>query len=240
LQRPTPLSCFSLRVVLPFVTAAALQLIELNSAAGAEVAYEFRDQPGGAQQWLKSQNFEFKLDALNASRVRLSLENRGLVLETRGPAEPLLARSNINIGQPARLTVTWGVTQYPAGANWDTGANNEAIMIMVSFGTEKLPGGLFVPASPYFIGFFLCERGRRGVAISGRSYTRQGRYVCVDGPAPGKEITSTIALDEQFRKAFGASAPPVSGFAIEADTTQVGPNARSSAWVKSVTIATTH
>jgi hypothetical protein len=215
-------------------------LADVSYADAAEIVYEFRSQPAGARAWL-ARNFELKLDAANTARVRLDLDDRGLTIETIGPAEPLLARSNLNVSQPARLTITWGVNRYPVDANWDTGANNEAIMVMVFFGTEKLPGGLFVPSSPYFIGFFLCERGRRGVALAGRSYTRQGRYVCVDGPEPGKEITTTVALDEQFRSAFrNSAAPPVTGLAIEADTTQVGANARSSAWVKSVKIAPVH
>jgi hypothetical protein len=220
------------------IILVASSFADLHCARAAEVAYEFHAQPNGGLVWL-ARNFELKLDATNGARVRLDLDERGLIIETTGPAEPLIARSNINVPQPARLSIVWGVNRYPAGANWDTGANNEAIMAMIFFGNEKLPGGLFVPPSPYFIGFFLCERGRRGVALSGRSYARQGRYVCVDGPSPGREISTRVALDEEFRSAFHASrTPPVTGFALEADTTQVGPNGRSSAWVKSIKIST--
>src|SRR5262249_9230463 len=102
----------------------------------------------------------------------------------------------------------------------------------------KFSGGLFVPPSPYFVGFFLCNRGRRDVVLTGRSYVKQGRYICVDGPPPGKEITTVIALDKEFSRGFGSSKVPViSGFAIEADTTQVGQGDPSSAWVKSIKIA---
>jgi hypothetical protein len=220
--------------------AIALAGLVVNAAPslGAGIAYEFRSQPQGARAWLASQGFELKLDASNTARARLALDDqRGLTVETLAPSEPLIARSILSIPQHAVLTITWGVNRYPAGANWDVGANNEAIMVMISFGTEKFSGGLFVPSSPYFIGFFLCDKGRRGVAITGRSYTRQGRYVCVDGPAPGKEVTTIIALDDAFQRAFNSSsAPPVTGVAIEADTTQVGANARSSAWIRSIKI----
>lgn len=215
--------------------SAALVLFETGAAFAAGVSYEFRAQPGDARDWLARQGFELKLDAPDPSRADIRLGERGLTIETRMRSEPLIARPNINVAQPARLTVTWGVNRYPAGANWDTGANNEAIMVMVFFGTTKFSGGLFVPPSPYFIGFFLCDRGRRGVALTGRSYKQQGRYVCLDGPAPGREITSTLALDPQFRAAFGAQqTPPVTGFAIEADTTQV--DGLSSAWIKMIGI----
>src|SRR5262249_15051198 len=155
-----------------------------------------------ARAWLAAQGFAFELDARNAARSRLTFGERGLKIETLRAAEPLITRSNIAVPQPARLAVTWGVERYPGGADWDSGANNEAIMVMIAFGTQKYSGGLFVPASPYFIGFFLCDKGRRGVPITGRSYTMQGRYVCIDGPAPGREVTSTLALDKMFRVAF--------------------------------------
>src|SRR5262245_41917748 len=213
----------------------AASLVLSGPAGAAGVSYEFRPQPQDARAWLAAQGFAFELDAGNPARSRFALDDRGLTIETLGPAEPLITRSNIAVPQPARLALTWGVNRYPTGANWDVGANNEAIMVMISFGTQKYSGGLFVPASPYFIGFFLCERGRRGIPIKGRSYTMQGRYICIDGPAPGRELTSVIALDETFHVAF-PSMPllPVTGLAIEADTTQV--NARSSAWIKSLKI----
>jgi hypothetical protein len=226
-----PFAAFGSGAAILFTTIAAV-----GAAHAADVSYEFAPQPQGARSWLAAEGFEFKLDADDTSRARLSLGAQGLQVETLAPAEPLIARPNLNVAQPARLSTAWGVSRYPVGANWDTGANNEAIMVMVSFGTEKFPGGLFRPPSPYFIGFFLCDSGHRGVPISGRSYTMQGRYICVDGPPPGKQITTVIDLDEQFRRAFQKPAPPVTGLAIEADTTQVAAG-RSSAWIKSIEIA---
>jgi hypothetical protein len=215
----------------------ATQVAGANAAAAGGVDYEFGAQPQDARTWLGTQGFEFKLDAENASRARFSLGDHGLTLETLAPAEPIIAHPGLSVAQPARMSVTWGVNRYPVGANWDTGVNNEAIMAMVFFGTATLPGGFFMPPSPYFIGFFLCENGRRGVAITGRSYTVQGRYVCVDGPPPGKEITSVVTLADAFRAAFhAATVPPVTGIAVEADTTQVGSHASSSAWIRSIQI----
>jgi hypothetical protein len=212
--------------------------ISWTAQAVADVQYVFGPQPVSARTWLSNQGFRFLLDGGDASRARFSLDERGLTVETLVRSEPIILLSKIQVAQPAHLTVAWGVDRYPAGANWDRGVNNEAIMVMVQFGTEKLPGGLFMPPSPYFIGFFLCDAGRRGVPIAGRSYTQQGRYVCVDGPAPGQLVTSRINLDAQFRRAFGFAPPPVTGFAIEADTTQVPSDGRASAWLKSITIQT--
>ena len=220
-------------------TFVVAQVLAFDSVALAgEVHYEFAAPAQDAHTKLSSEGFEFKLDADNSARAHLSLSDRGLTVETLAPAEPLIAHQGLNVAQPARMSVTWGVHRYPIGANWDTGVNNEAIMAMVFFGTEKLSGGFFVPPSPYFIGFFLCENGHRSAAIAGRSYKTQGRYVCVDGPPTDKEITSMVALADAFRAAFHiATVPPVTAIALEADTTQVGATAaRSSAWVKSLQI----
>lgn len=211
-------------------------IVGLASTHAADVRFDFAAQ-SNAKSWLANNGFEFRMALGEPSSARIGLSANGLTIETLRPSEPIVKGPNIRVPQPARLTVTWGVSNYPAGANWDTGANNEAIMVMVFFGAEKLPGGFFLPPSPYFIGFFLCDQGRRGVHLAARSYTQQGRYICIDGPAPGKEITSVLALDEHFRAAFGArQAPPVTGFAVEADTTQVSPG-RSMGFIKSIEIA---
>jgi hypothetical protein len=129
----------------------------------AEVMYEFTSQQQNARTWLASQGFEFKLDAADTSRSRFTLDARGLNIETLRPAEPMIFKANLDVAQPARLILSWGVTSYPAGANWDRGVNNEPIMVITFFGNEQLPGGLFLPPSPYFIGFFVRERtSRRG------------------------------------------------------------------------------
>jgi hypothetical protein len=228
----------STRRIATLIASTAFALLIGDTALASGVEHMFGPQPQSAPAWLAKQGFQFMIDAANPSRARFSLGERGLTIETLARAEPMLACGNIHVAQPAHLTVTWGVDRYPVGANWDKGVNNEAIMVMVQFGQEKLSGGLFLPPSPYFIGFFLCEAGRRDVPIAGRSYTKQGRYVCVDGPPPGRQVTSHIDLDKQFRRAFGFAPPPVTGFAIEADTTQVSSDGRASAWVKAIAIRT--
>ena len=227
---------------LPALVAVGLVLpllVLTGDALAAEVVYEFHAErqevhvPRGLPHRVTSSSWTPTI-----RRARgLTLDDKGLTIETLGSAEPLIARPISAIPQPARLVITWGVDRYPTGANGDSGSNNEAVMVMISFGTQKYSGGLFVPASPYFIGFFLCDKGRRGVPITGRSYGTQWRYICIDGPLPGREVTSVIALDRSFHSAFPSTPMlPVTGVALEADTTQV--SSRSSAWIKSIRITT--
>lgn len=207
-------------------------------AAAAEFTVNFAGAPRDAPAWLKSQGFEFRIDARSTAKARFGLGERGLTIETLTRAEPLIVRDKLSIRHPSVLTIKWGVSRFAEGANWESGVNNEAVMVIVQYGTEKFSGGLFVPPSPYFIGFFLCENERRGVAFTGRSYARQGRYLCVDKPSAGTEVTTVLNLDEQFKSAFKTSGtvPPVTGVGIESDTTQVRGDGRAAAWIRSISI----
>jgi hypothetical protein len=87
----------------------------VDDAAAADVEYVFGPKQQDERTWVSRQGFQFRLDADNASRARFSLGDRGLTVETLAPAEPMLARGNINVAQPAQLTVTWGAERYAAG-----------------------------------------------------------------------------------------------------------------------------
>jgi hypothetical protein len=205
------------------------------SATANDFALTFPTASRDARSWLTQQGFRFLQGSTSSSR--LSLGDRGLKIELLTGAEMLFAKEGLSVAQPARLSVRWGVERFPDGANWNSGVNREAVMVIVQFGTERLSGG-FLPARPYFIGFFLCQNERRGFAYTGRSYTQQGRYICVDKPAAGAEVTSTLNLDDQFRAAFKTSGPvpAVTGVGVEADTSGLGVEGRASAWIRSIAI----
>ena len=221
------------------LTATLLVTLAPGGAAAADFTLNFAGTPRDARAWLSSQGFQFLIDGGSTAKARFGLGEQGLTIETLTRAEPLIVRDKLSIRQPAVMTIKWGVSRFAEGANWDTGVNNEAVMVIVHYGTEKLPGGLFLPPSPYFIGFFLCRNERRGVAYTGRSYARQGRYICVDKPNAGTEVTTVLNLEEQFRSAFKSSGavPTVTGIGIESDTTQVSGDGRASAWIRSISIA---
>ena len=157
-RRPLTLASSSLARLLSGLACLITGAIGANSAPAGEVAYEFEAQSKGARDWLANEGFEFKLDADNPSLARFALGDRGLTIETLGPAEPLLARPNLNVAQPAHLTVTWGINRYPVGADWDAGANNEAVMVIVFFGAEKLSGGFFCRRAHISSAFFFAKR----------------------------------------------------------------------------------
>ena len=126
----------------------------------------------------------------------------------------------------------------PVGANSDAGVRNEAIMVMVFFGHDKLSSGSFlIPDSPYFIGLFLCGEGAVGTAYTGRYFKKGGRYVCLDKPETGKVITSEFDLKAAFKTYFDADdVPVVSGLALQVDTTGSKGGGKSQASIISIEI----
>src|SRR5215470_17187034 len=117
---------------------AALPLA--NGAFAAEALYDFRSQSGDARAWLNNKGFVFQRDEPGPEQIRYDFDSRGLTIRTVAAATSVATKelpASDRVRQPAQLTVMWGVSQYPTGANWDQGQRREALMLVVSFG-EKL------------------------------------------------------------------------------------------------------
>lgn len=81
---------------------------------------------------------------------------------------------------------------------------------------------MFIPDSPYFIGFYLCPVGGDEVdePYVGHHYDKIGRYICVDHPSEDEAVVSEVDLAAEFSSNFGLETmPPVSAISIEVDTT---------------------
>jgi hypothetical protein len=110
-------------------------------------------------------------------------------------------------------------------------------MVSALFGADRPSRSLVLPDLPYFIGFFLCESGNPATILTGKSYREQGRYRCVGSPKVGERLTSALDLEKEFKAAFpGAQMPPVTGLAIEADTTSLSGDGRATAWIEMLRI----
>ena len=145
---------------------------------------------------------------------------------------------SVDVADFRNVRITWKVDHYPEGANYDDDVRNEALMVMVFFGHEKISSGSFVvPDSPYFIGLFLCQDGSVGTAYVGRYFQEGGRYVCLDRPEEGQVVTSEFDLRAAFKEFFDADeVPVVSGVALQADTTKSKGGGKAAATITSVEI----
>jgi len=186
------------------------------------------------KEWLEQHGFELHRDADRENHIDLSHRDGQLHIVVKRPSFGLAARP-LNAPQANRLRLHWGVSDYPDGASYEHGVDNEAIMIYVFFGKERLDSGeMLIPDSPYFIGFYLCppDGDRIDTPFVGHHYEKIGRYECVDHPGEGNAVVSEIELDAEFARSFGLdSVPPVSGFSIEVDTTDSGNDGHAAAFI---------
>jgi len=206
-----------------YLSTIAITIASPSSASEVVHQFEFGGEPTApARKALASGNFVLKQDADDENKINLYHTENALHIQVTKPAFGIFLHEQ-DIPEAKHIRLHWGVSTYPEGASYEHGIDNEAIMVYVFFGHEKQSSGsMFVPDSPYFIGFFLCPDGSDEVQqpYAGHYYKKTGRYICVDHPGEGVTAISEVALADEFKKSFGLdSVPPVSGISIEVDTT---------------------
>ena len=220
----------------------------LGAAGGAYAAeatpgttlhtFDFTGQRSlSAYEWLAHQAFRLEKHADDRARIELYHADDALHLKVKKPAFGLIVHEQ-DITGARHVRLHWGVSDYPEGASYEHGVDNEAIMVYVFFGHERLPSGeIFVPDSPYFIGFYLCQPGtdQAEQPYVGHHYKKTGRYVCVDHPPEGETAVTTIDLASEFARSFGLEAvPTVSGISIEVDTTDAKNDGKAAAFLQRI------
>ncbi len=231
MQKPR-LQEFSL---LPYIALATVGLgcltPPVSSFAGtdSEVArvIDFTEKPNGsAVDWLSENGYELRLDA---ESLDPRFSEKGLVLSTDGRTTGLMER-NIELSDVGQIRVTWGVEEYPKGADWEDEVYRVPIAIMVSFGDKEIgSGSIFVPNAPYFISLFLSRNAEPGKAYTANYYEKGGRYFCQPcTPPEGKTVTTEFDLESAFRNQFDKyEVPPITGFGIQMNTSDTRGGARA-------------
>jgi hypothetical protein len=239
----------ALRVLLvAFVSFALIDSLRIRMADGAGVknAVEFRNGDfsldfsgytgGSLDQWLKARGFTFERDAKNRSLLQLSIANDALILEAKGRLTGFLLNDSVNVEKVRRIRIKWGVIQYAQEVSYVRQVNNEALMLYIFFGREKISSGhVLIPNSPYFIGLFLCEDERTNFPYKGRYFQTGGRFVCLGKPQPGDTIVSEFDLDAAFKRYFDKNETPgITGIGFGVDTTKAGKGGTAAALIKSI------
>lgn len=209
--------------------------------AQGTTSFNFPQNPQtDSYSWLKQNGFVLKKGAADSSQFKLSSSANGLVVQAVEPALGLIVKEGLKIHNFKKMTIKWGINNYPAGANWDKGVHNEPLMIYVFFGEKEYSSdSIFIPNSPPFIGFYLGQNDKIGGCHTGRHFTTGGRYICMANPPVGQVITTEIDLVAEFKKAFGDSIPMplyISGISIESDTSDLSSGSMSSAFVTDIQI----
>jgi hypothetical protein len=198
---------------------------------------DFSDYDGGSlETWLESKGFKFEEAAKDPKALKLSVQDGGLVLEAKERLRGFLFKDSMKIKNFSKVRLEWGILKYPEGASYEKQIRNEALMVYISFGHEKLPSGLLVlPDVPYFIGLFLCKDDKLNTPYIGRYYHEGGRFVCLAHAEPQQTIVSEFDLVTAFRTYFEKDeVPPISAINLGVDTSDAGNGGKAAAYVRSI------
>jgi hypothetical protein len=153
---------------------------------------------------------------------------------TGGSLDHWLGTKGFKLEKVSTIRIEWGVIQYPQ-ASYARKVNNEALMLYVFFGRERVSSGsVFIPDGPYFIGLFLCDDGQVNFPYKGQYFHTGGRFVCLGQPKPNETIVSEFDLGTAFKRYFGKNMPDVTGIGLGVDTSAAGRNGTAGAFIKSI------
>jgi hypothetical protein len=208
-----------------------------RGSRGEHITIDFSGYSGGSvENWLKTRGFIFERDAKNRKLLGLSIVDQTLELTANGRLTGFILNDSINVDNVARIRINWGIRQYPQETSYEKSLNNEALMLYVFFGKEKVSSGhILIPDSPYFIGLFLCQDEQINFPYKGRYFHAGGRFVCLGKPDPGEMVVSEFDLDRGFQNYFGKRPTPgVTGIGLGIDTSRAGGQGKGAAFIKSI------
>jgi hypothetical protein len=197
----------------------------------------FSGYAGGAvEEWLKVRNYRFERDAKDPGLLGLAIADRVLTIEEKGRMSGLILNTSVKLEKVHKIRITWGVKKYPEEVSYQKKVNNEALMIYIFFGTDKISSGhLLIPNSPYFVGLFLCQHEQLNFPYKGRYFHESGRFVCVGKPAAGQMIVSEFDLDGNFKSYFGKKKTPgITAIGLGFDTSKAGADGTAGAFIQSI------
>lgn len=194
---------------------------------------------GSEEDWLQGKGFKFEKDMRNRNRIDLEINNGGLTIEAKRRAFGFMVNETVNVPEFTHVEIDWGVNQFPEGASYEQGIRNEAIMVLIFMGDERLSSGsLFIPDSPYFIGLFICNGDDRvNYPYLGTYFKKSGRYVCGDSAEANEIVTTRFELLEAYRTYFDKERdddPGISGLAIAVDTKKAQGGGKASAFIREI------
>jgi hypothetical protein len=200
---------------------------------------DFTDYAGGSvEAWLHTKGFRLEHGAEDPTLLAVSHTAGALRLEAKHPVRGFLVNDQIKVANFSTIRVTWGIIKYPTGASYARQINNEALMLYIAFGQDRVPSGhVLIPAQPYFIGLFLGREERLNTSYQGRYFHEGGRFVCVGHPQPYETVRSEFDLRTAFQTYFGkADVPMISGVSLGVDTFASGEGGTAAAYIHRIEV----
>lgn len=197
---------------------------------------DFSDYPGGAiDKWLESKGFCLDRKARNRELIELSANEGGLLFKALKPARCFIINKSVILKEFSKVRIEWGIAQFPTNASYERENRNEALIVYILFGYEKLSSGSFViPDSPYFIGLFLSKDDKINKPYKGRYFHKGGRFVCVGNPETKETVISEFDLVRAFQTYYKDEVPEITGLCLEVDTSSSGDGGKATAFIKRI------
>jgi hypothetical protein len=191
---------------------------------------------GSVEEWLQAKGFRFEKGAQDRDLLALSANDGSLVLEAKGHVRGFLVNQEVTLEKFSSIRITWGIIKYPQNASYERQVNNEALMLYIFFGQDKLPSGhVGVPDLPYFIGLFLCEKDKINTPYVGKYFHEGGRFVCLGNPPPHETMISEFNLLTAFQTYFEKDkVPRISGISLGVDTSSSGNGGKGAAYIRKI------
>jgi hypothetical protein len=105
---------------------------------------------GSVEKWLITRGFNFEKDAKTRTLLGLSIANQTLELTANGHLAGFIYNDSINVDNVGRVRINWGVRRYPQEASYEKKVNNEALMLYIFFGKEKVSSGHILLSPAYY------------------------------------------------------------------------------------------
>jgi hypothetical protein len=210
---------------------------QADTSQKVNVLIDFSDyELGSVEQWLREKGFEFKRDAKNRKKLDLDVSEDALILEAKRRMRGFLINDGVDLEEFSTIRIEWGILKYPEGATYVERVNNEALMVMVFFGYDRISSGHFaIPSSPYFIGFFLGKEEQVNKGYKGKYFRKSGRFVCLGNPKPGETVISEYDLVSAFKRKYEKDEVPlISGIALAIDTSSADDGGRAAAFIRRI------
>jgi hypothetical protein len=191
---------------------------------------------GPIEEWLQAKGFRLEHGAEDPELLALSFHEGALMLEAKSPVKGFLVNQDIRLEKVSKIRIYWGIIKYPKHASYERQVHNEALMVYIFFGQDKVPSGHFaLPALPYFIGLFLGQEEQLNTPYKGRYYHAGGRFVCVGNPKPHETVVTEFDLPAALQTYFDKDdMPMISGITLGIDTFSSGDKGKAAAYIYSI------
>jgi hypothetical protein len=224
-----------------FVSALVTEVQATPQKSDGEVIYTLdfsRRADASPDEWFADQGFHFTREAKNRKSIDLFFNDTGLVVVSNKKVRGFILNRNIDLKEFSAIRVTWGIIRYPRDIPRPFNTINEALFLLVFFGSEKVPSGhVWLPDTYPFIGLFLGRDEQSGVPYKGAFYHKAGRLFCQGNPRPFETVTSVFDLKATYESLFGGDSPaPISGIGLGVNTLFAGENGKAAAYINKIEI----